>query len=72
MPRVVEEMFVSFVGIKIYFLFFLGEGYMEELGNDWIMVHDVKSPKNRLKNIILKKKREGKDDSHQYVLHIYL
>lgn len=66
-------MFVCFVGIKIYFLFFLGEGYMEELGNDWIMVHDVKSPKNRLKKYYFeKKKRESKDDSHQYVLHIYL
>lgn len=47
----IEEMFVCFVGVKIYFLFSLGEGYMEGLGNDWITVHSVKSPKNRLKKI---------------------
>lgn len=56
-PRVIEEMFVCFVGVKIYFLFSLGGGYMEGLGNDWITVHTVKSPKNGLKNIMLKKKR---------------
>lgn len=43
--------------LKFIFYFFLGGGYMEERGNDWIMVHVVKSSKNRLQNYYVGKKR---------------